>query len=254
MATKIVITYEKGGCGKTTTAVNLAAIFASKYNKRVLLVDLDKQAYSTAYYLSDYRDMDNTIYEVMTKKCTAQDAVIHTQYKGLDIMPSCRRFKEIETHLMLMTRRQEYLLVSSLEEVESEYDIIIFDCPPSGDRIKDNALAAADYVILPIIPDEFALPGLIQISEEITEIRRFTNPKLKVLGVLITMYEHTTNKMAYTQAFKEQKLLPVFNTVIRKNTKLSEAINHHKPIADYDKRCNGAIDYTSLADEIMKGI
>lgn len=254
MATKIAITYEKGGCGKTTTAVNLAAIFAIKYNKKVLLVDLDKQAYSSAYYLSNNKDIDNTIYEVMTKKCTARSAVIHTQYEGLDIIPSCRRFKEIETHLMLMTRRQEYQLLSSLEEVESEYDFIFFDCPPSGDRIKENALTAADCLILPVIPDDFALPGLIQISEEITEIRRFTNPKLKVLGVLITMYEHTTNKIAYTQAFKSQHLMPVFNTIIRKNTKLSEAINHHKPIIDYDKRCNGAIDYIALADEIMKGI
>lgn len=115
-------------------------------------------------------------------------------------------------------------------------------------------MTAADYIILPVIPDDFAIPGLIQIAEEVTEIKRFTNPRLTVLGVLITLYENTNNKIAYTRAFKEQKLLPVFSTVIRKNTKLSEAINHHKPIIDYDKRCNGAIDYSALAEELMEVI
>ena len=251
MARKIAVTYEKGGCGKTTTAVNLAAILALKYSKKVLLVDLDKQAYSTSYYIKDCRDIENTIYEVMTGRCEPQQAIISTPYKGLDILPSCRRFREIETHLMMMTRRQEYLLSSSLEPIEGSYDLIIFDCPPSGERIKENALTASDFVILPLIPDDFALPGLIQISEEITEIRRFTNPRIKVLGVLITQYENNLNKRAYTQAFKSQELLPVFNTVIRKNTKLSEAINHHKPIIEYDIRSNGAADYLSFSEEVI---
>lgn len=251
MATKIAITYEKGGCGKTTTAVNLAAILATKYNKRVLLVDLDKQAYSTAYYFSDYNKIELTIYEVMLGVCIPQKAILHTRWNNLDVMPAGRKFRDIETHLMMMTRRQEYLLATSIESIESNYDIVIFDCPPSGDRIKENALTASDYVILPVIPDDFAVPGLIQIAEEITEIRRFTNPDIKVLGVLITMFERTNNKMAYAQAFRNQKLLPVFNTLIRKNTKLSEAINHHKPIVEYDLRSNGAADYLALAQEIM---
>lgn len=254
MAKKIAITYEKGGCGKTTTAVNLAAIFAIKYKLKVLLVDLDKQAYATSYYIPEHKQIEKTIYEVMTDRCTPQEAVRHTGYEGLDILPSSRRFREIETHLMMMTRRQEYLLLSSIESLDKDYDIILFDCPPSGERIKENALTASDYIILPVIPDDFAIPGLIQIAEEVTEIKRFTNPKLAVLGVLITMYENTNNKTAYTRAFKQQKLLPVFTTVIRKNTKLSEAINHHKPIIDYDKRCNGAIDYSALAKELMEVI
>ena len=252
MAKKIAVTYEKGGCGKTTTAVNLAAILASEYNKNVLLVDLDKQAYSTSYYLKERKDIENTIYEVMTGHCVPEQAIINTPYKGLDILPSCRSFSEIETHLMMMTRRQEYLLLSSLKPIENKYDVIIFDCPPSGERIKENALTAADFVILPLIPDDFALPGLIQMSEEITEIRRFTNPNIKVMGALITQYENTINKKAYTQAFKSQRLLPVFNTVIRKNTKLSEAINHHKPIIEYDRRSNGAVDYLAFAEEVIK--
>lgn len=250
----IAITYEKGGCGKTTTAVNLSAILAEQ-GKKVLLVDLDKQAYATSYYLPNY-DSDNEpcIFEVLQGIRTAEEAVINTNIDNLFILPSSRRLKGIETYLMMMTKRQEYTLKSILEPTMSEYDFIILDCPPSGERIKENALTAANYVVLPIIPDDFAINGLLQISQEVLEIKQYTNPKIKILGVLITMYENNNNKKEYTQAFKQQSLIHCFETVIRKNTTLSEAINHHLPINKYRKSSNGCKDYTAFTQELLERI
>lgn len=253
-AIKIAITYEKGGCGKTTTAVNLSAILADRGYK-VLLIDLDKQAYATSYYNCYNEETQPCIYEVMQDTSTCKEAIIETSFKNLFILPSCRRFAGVETYLMMMTKRQEYTLqMKVLEPIKNDFDYIIMDCPPSGERIKENALTAADYVILPIIPDDFAVAGLIQIAQEIVEIKRYTNPHIEVLGVLITQYERNKNKIEYTKAFKGQNMLPCFDTVIRKNTALSEAINHHKPINKYKKSSNGCIDYQSFADEVIARI
>lgn len=252
-AIKMAITYEKGGCGKTTTAVNLSAILAERGYK-VLLIDLDKQAYATSYYNCYDEETQPCIYEVMQGVSTCKQAIIQTGFKNLSILPSCRRFAGIETYLMMMTKRQEYTLKTILEPIENDFDYIIMDCPPSGERIKENALTATDYVILPIIPDDFAVAGLVQIAQEIVEIKRYTNSHIEVLGVLITQYERNKNKMAYTKAFKAQELLPCFDTVIRKNTALSEAINHHKPINKYRKSSNGCIDYQAFTDEVLAKI
>lgn len=249
-AIKIAITYEKGGCGKTTTAVNISAILAERGYK-VLLVDLDKQAYATNYYNCYDEENQPCIFEVMQGAVNSKQAIISTDFKDLSILPSCRRFSGIETYLMMKTKRQEYTLKTALEPIENDFDYIIMDCPPSGERIKENALTVTDYVILPIIPDDFAVAGLVQIAQEIVEIKRYTNSHIEVLGVLITQFERNKNKMEYTQAFKSQNLLPCFDTVIRKNTALSEAINHHKPINKYKKSCNGCKDYNSLVDEIL---
>lgn len=249
-AIKIAITYEKGGCGKTTTAVNLSAILAERGNK-VLLVDLDKQAYATSYY-NCCDENQPCIFEVMQGIVNCKQAIITTGFDNLFLLPSSRRFAGIETFLMMKTKRQEYTLQSVLEPVENDFDYIIMDCPPSGERIKENALTTTDFVILPIIPDDFAVSGLVQIAQEIVEIKRYTNPTIEVLGVLITQFERNKNKMEYTKAFKSQNMLPCFETVIRKNTALSEAINHHKPINKYKKSCNGYKDYNSLTDEILQ--
>ncbi|GHU82439.1 chromosome partitioning protein ParA [Clostridia bacterium] len=248
-AKKIAITYEKGGCGKTTTAVNLSAILADK-GYRVLLVDLDRQSYATNYY--DLYSEDNpSIFEVMLGTVHPAAATVSTTLENLFMLPCNRNFKAIETILMTKTKRQEYTLKSVLDPIENDYDYIIFDCPPSGERIKENALTAADYVILPLIPDDFATSGLLQISQEILEVKRYTNLNIEVLGVLITQFENTNNKKAYTEAFQNQTLLPCFKAIIRKNTALSEAINHHLPINKYKPNSHGCEDYTKLTNEIL---
>lgn len=248
--TKIAITYEKGGVGKTTTAVNLAAILAEK-GFRVLLVDLDPQSYATAYY-DLYDDSLPSVYDVMTGRSRAGETVRETNVNNLHIIPCTYNFKDIETFLMMKTRRQEYTLRETMADVSDLYDFVLMDCPPSGNRIKTNALAYADYVLLPTIPDDYAIHGLLCMANELVEIRQGVNPSLDVLGVLITIYERTANKRAYTEALQGQDIFPCFKTVIRKNSALSAAINAHRPINEYARRSNGCTDYTALADEIIQ--
>lgn len=250
MSIKIAITYEKGGVAKTTTAVNVSAILA-EMGYRVLLLDLDPQSYATSYY-SLYDDSRPCINDVMQGSSPAGKAVRDCGFFGLQMIPSTFAFKEIETFLMAKTRGQDFFLKNSLTEIEPDYDFIIMDCPPSGERIKTNALAFADYVILPAIPDDYAIQGLLCMSTEIVDIVKYVNPSLAVLGVLITIDEHTANKTAYKAALQAQDIFPCFKTSIRKNTKLSEAINAHQPINVYEPKSNGCQDYKALTDEILE--
>ncbi len=251
---KIAINYEKGGVGKTTTAVNLSAILAEK-GFRTLLVDLDLQSYATSYF-DMYDDTLPCIYEVMCEDndITASVAIRPTGIERLDLLPSYYRFRKMQTVLMMKTKRHEYTLKKCLSEVEQNYDFIIFDNPPNGERIKENALAYADYLILPTIPDDNALHGLVCLSTEIVDVKEDVNPHLSVLGVLITLDEKTRNKNAYREVLQSQDIFPTFQTTIRKNTYLSEARNSHQPINLYDRKSHGFEDYKNLANEILEKI
>jgi chromosome partitioning protein len=249
MSTKIAITYEKGGVAKTTTAVNVSAMLAERGYK-VLLIDLDHQSYATSYY-GLYDDSKPGIYELMQGAVTAKQTIRPTGIQNLDILPSTYAFRNMETALMMKVRRQEYTLQNALQDIEGEYDYILIDCPPSGDRVKTNALAYANYIILPTIPDDYAIHGLQCMAETIVDIKQGVNPGLQVMGVLITIDEKTANKMAYKEALQNQDIFPCFKTAIRKNTKLSEAINAHQPINVYEPKSNGCIDYQALTDEIL---
>ena len=249
MSKKIAITYEKGGVAKTTTAVNVSAILAER-GYRVLLVDLDHQSYATSYF-GLYDDELPSVNDVIQGRVPAPRAVRPTGFWKLDILPSNYAFKEIETFLMVKTRGQDYFLKNALQEIEPNYDFIFLDCPPSGERIKTNALAFADCAILPTIPDEYAIQGLRCMATQLVDIKKYVNPAISVLGVLITMDERTVNKAEYKQALQEQEIFPCFRTAIRKNTKLSEAINAHQPISVYEPKSSGCIDYNALTDEIL---
>lgn len=254
MAKKIAITYEKGGVGKTTTAVNLSAILAEKGFK-VLLVDLDLQSYATSYF-DMYDDTLPCIYEVMCddNDIKAEDAIRPTGIENLDLLPSNYRFRKMDIILMMKTKRQEYTLKKCLTDIENRYDFIIFDNPPNGERIKENSLAYADYLILPTIPDDNALHGLMCLSTEIIDVKEDVNPPLSVLGVLVTLDENNRNKNAYRQVLQEQDIFPSFKTTIRKNTYLSEARNSHQPINVYDRKSHGYQDYLALANEVLEKI
>lgn len=249
MSIKIAITYEKGGVAKTTTAVNVSAILAEQ-GYRVLLIDLDPQSYATSYYAL-YDDSVPCINDVMQGRVAAKDAVRDCGFFGLQMIPSNFAFKEIETFLMAKTRGQDFFLKNALTDIEDDFDFILMDCPPSGERIKTNALAFADYVLLPTIPDDYAVQGLLCMSTFIVDIVKYVNPSLAVLGVLITIDERTANKVAYKTALQAQDIFPCFTTSIRKNTKLSEAINAHQPINVYEPKSNGCQDYKALTDEIL---
>lgn len=248
MSKKIAITYEKGGVAKTTTAVNVAAILAERGYK-VLLIDLDHQSYATSYY-DLYDDSKPGVFEVM-QGIPASQAIRPTGIPNLDILPATYALRNIETVLMMKSCRQEYTLKNAMAGADDLYDFVLLDCPPSGERVKTNALAYADSVILPTIPDDYAVHGLQCMAETIVDIKQGVNPALSVLGVLITIDERTANKMAYKRALQEQTIFPCFRTAIRKNTKLSEAINAHQPINVYEPRSNGCIDYNALTNEIL---
>ena len=246
---KIAITYEKGGVAKTTTAVNVSAILADRGYK-TLLIDLDHQSYATSYY-GLYDESLPGVFEVMQGTVPASRAIRPTGIQNLDILPATYALRDIETVLMMKLRRQEYTLQAVMKDADTKYDYILIDCPPSGERVKTNALAYADYVLLPTIPDDYAIHGLQCMAETIVDIKQAVNPALTVLGVLITIDERTVNKMAYKKALQEQTIFPCFKTAIRKNTKLSEAINAHQPINLYEPKSSGNADYNALTDEIL---
>lgn len=249
--TKIAITNEKGGCGKTTTAVNVAAIMA-EYGQRTLLVDADYQSYATAYY-GLYQPEKAALFQAMLANVPVTDAISTTPY-GVDVLRSSESLKKAEDKLGEMHMAHEpytELLRKTLEPVENQYDIILIDCPPQSYRLLEVIQSYVDYLIVPMIPDEFALHSLRMKAENLMQVRRTLNPRLQILGGLIVMQESNATKRAYSEALQGQTVVPFFRTAIRKNITLSRAINAHQPINVYDKGSNGNLDYQSLTKEIM---
>lgn len=251
MAIKIAITNEKGGCGKTTTAVNLSSILA-ECGYKVLLIDGDYQSYSTSYLML-YNEEQHTIYEVM-KGCDGQAAVLDTSF-GFWLLPSAMKFRSMEEELTLAKLRgeqYEYILKDSLSTCEDAFDFIICDCPPNGDKVQQNIEAYVDYLILPTIPDDNAIHTLLVKSSALVNTKRLINPRLSVLGVLIVS-EHMrhVNDRLYSSQIKEQTIFHCFETSIRHSTDFKRALNLHEPINIYDKKCGGNRDYQAFTDEVL---
>lgn len=253
MSVKIIgITYEKGGVGKTTTAVNVSAILANN-GYRVLLVDADPQAYATGYY-DLYSDERPSLYDVMSRQLPAKDAILDTSIPNLHILPARYELEAVESDLAAIPFAQEFVLKDALAPILDDYDYIFIDCPPAGVRIKTNVLAASDGLILPTIPDDYAVQGLICISKKLKALQRSVNPTLRVLGVLLTMDENTSNKKLYKEALRQQEIFPCFTATIRKNTTLAEAINSHQPIFKYRTTAIGTKDYRAFTEELLEVI
>jgi chromosome partitioning protein len=249
MSTTICVINQKGGVGKTTTSVNVSGILACRGYK-VLLIDSDPQSNATAYY-NMYDAEKPGIYDVMLKGVPVQNAVRETHVKNLDILPATFDFHNADGALSLINMGKEFILSDALKPIGETYDYIIIDCPPDDDNVTTNDLVESDYVILPTIPDDFAFESIRCMSSLLTKVCRVCNPGLKNLGMLITMDEATISKKAYKKALMENDFFPCLNTVIRKNTKLQEAINVHEPINIYSPSCAGAKDYAQLADELL---
>lgn len=247
----ISIVNQKGGVGKTTTAVNLAA-GVGMCGKKVLLVDADPQGNSTSGYGINKKDMTVTCYELLIGNAKIEDAVRNTNFKNVDIVPSSMDLAAAEVDL-IETEHREAQLKFALSTVREKYDYIFIDCPPSLGLITINALNASDTVLVPIQCEYFALEGLSQLMASVRQVKRLYNPTLEIEGIVLTMYDGRLNlTQQVVGEIKKYFANKLYKTAIPRAVRLSEAPSYGMPIQYYDKRSKGADAYNDLAKEFLK--
>ena len=246
----VAIANQKGGVGKTTTAINLSAALAG-LGKRILLVDADPQGNATTGIGLDKQTVDGCVYDVLLKSATIEGITRPTSVEGLSIAPATLNLAGAEIELVSALSREQRLKYA-LEPARAAYDYIMIDCPPSLGLLTLNALSAADALVIPIQAEYFALEGLGQLTHVIDLVRAHLNPPLQILGVLITMYDGRTN-LAMQVVQEVERFFPglVFATRVPRNIRLSEAPSYGSPIAQFDPKSKGAIAYHALAQEVV---
>ncbi|MBQ8830305.1 MAG: ParA family protein [Oscillospiraceae bacterium] len=244
----IAITNQKGGVGKTTTCINLCCAL-TQAGKKVLLCDMDPQGNCTSGMGVDKNHVKFSIYNVLIGGVSAKSAVVSTKYG--DVLPSNKVLAGAGIELVAMENR-EFILKNALEAVRDEYDYIYIDCPPSLEMLTLNALCACDSVFIPVQCEYFALEGLSDLMTTVKMVKKRLNTKIDIEGVLLTMYDSRTNFSAQVAAeVKKYFKSKVYNVVIPRNVRLSEAPSHGKPAVVYDRSSKGSKAYTELAAEVI---
>lgn len=248
----ICIANQKGGVGKTTTAINLSASLATA-EKKTLLIDCDPQGNATNGVGIDKSEvMENNLYHALIDKVSIEETISHTDIKTLDIIPSNQNLIGVEVEFVSLEDREKRLK-KILKNIDTSYEYIIIDCPPSLGFLTVNSLVASDYLIIPLQCEYFALEGLGQLLNTVKLIQARLNPTLTLAGILLTMFD-TRNRLSHRVAEEVNKYFgsKVFKTIIPRNVRLSESPSHGLPIILYDINSRGAISYMELAREILE--
>ena len=251
MSRIIAVANQKGGVGKTTTAINLAACLAEA-GKKVLTIDLDPQGNMTSGLGVDKNEVENTVYELMLDECSVKESMTDTIVDGMKIIPSNVNLAGAEIELLGINEK-EYILKNAVDYIRDDYDFIIIDCPPSLNMLTINAMTTADSVLVPIQCEYYALEGLSQLMHTIDLVQQRLNPDLLIEGIVFTMYDVRTNlSVKVVENVRSYLDTKIYDTLIPRNIRLAEAPSHGLPINMYDSRSAGAESYRLLAKEVIE--
>jgi chromosome partitioning protein len=248
----ISVVNQKGGVGKTTTAINLAASFALHHNKKVLVIDFDPQGNASTGLGLSANNRTHSIYDVMLGDCQINEAIFKTKNKGLSLIPAIVDLSAAEIELS-ETQNREFILKNKLDEIINDFDYIIIDCPPSLGLLTVNALSTTDYILIPMQCEFYSLEGLSHLLTTLELIKKNLNPNLDILGIILTMHDKR-NKLTEQVEDDVRKFLGnlVFKSSVPRNVRLSEAPSYGEVALTYDPKCSGSKAYIDLSNEIIK--